>query len=65
LIVSSRVMPPPGSNRDTRINPLSMTTRIPSMVKLVSAMDVASTILRKPGGVGPIAASCRSWGRSP
>ncbi len=35
------------------------------MVRLVSAMDVASTILRMPGGAGEIASSCASSGISP
>ena len=40
----------PGRNRSTM--------RMPSMVRLVSAIDVASTTLRCPGGAGAMAASC-------
>ena len=46
--VSRRVMPLPGSKRGTRARPASITTRTPSMVRLVSAMLVASTTLRVP-----------------
>ena len=38
-----------GSKRGTRISPPSITMRMPSMVRLVSAIEVASTILRRPG----------------
>ena len=47
------------------MSPASMTTRTPSMVKLVSAMEVASTTLRVPGDAGPSAASCSPGERSP
>ena len=56
--VSSRVSPVAGSNFGTRARPQSMTMRTPSMVMEVSAMEVASTILRRPGAGGRIAASC-------
>ena len=56
--VSSRVMPERGENFGTRIWPLSITMRTPSMVRLVSAIEVASTTLRRPGGDGAMA---RSW----
>ena len=55
--VSSRVRPVDGSNFGSRARPLSMTTRTPSMVMDVSAMDVARTTLRLPCGAGRIAAS--------
>ena len=51
-------MPVRGSKRGTRASPASTTTRTPSMVRLVSAIEVASTTLRRPGGAGAIAASC-------
>ena len=35
-----------------------MTMRTPSMVRLVSAIEVASTTLRRPGGAGAMARSC-------
>ena len=63
--VSSRVMPVPGSNRLVRRQPPSITTRTPSMVRLVSATAVASTTLRRPDGAGRIAASCASAGSAP
>ena len=47
--VSSRVRPRSGSKSGTRMKPQSMTTRTPSMVSEVSAIEVASTILRRPG----------------
>jgi hypothetical protein len=53
--VTNRVNPLRTSKRGTRCKPLSTTTRIPSMVKLVSAMDVASTILRLAPGAGSMA----------
>ena len=46
-------MPLEGSKRLRRSSPASTTTRTPSMVRLVSAMLVASTILRRPGFRGP------------
>ena len=42
-------MPVRGEKRGTRDSPLSTTTRTPSIVRLVSAMEVASTTLRSPG----------------
>ncbi len=48
--VSSRVSPTAGSKRGTRASPESTTTRTPSMVSEVSAIEVASTTLRRPGG---------------
>ena len=42
------------------MSPLSMTTRTPSIVSDVSAIEVASTILRRPAGAG---ATARSWAR--
>ena len=41
-------MPVEGSNMDRRTSPESTTTRTPWMVKLVSAMFVASTTFRVP-----------------
>ena len=63
--VSSRVSPVAGSYFGSRDRPLSTTTRTPSMVSEVSAMDVASTILRRPAGAGLIAASCVRASRLP
>ena len=63
--VSSRPMPVLGSKRGTRDSPASTTIRIPSMVRLLSAIEVASTTLRRPAGAGRSAASCCSSGRSP
>ena len=45
-------MPVTGSNTARRSRPESTTMRMPSMVRLVSAMFVASTTLRRPGGGG-------------
>ena len=42
-------MPERGEKRGTRIRPQSITIRTPSMVRLVSAIEVASTTLRRPG----------------
>ena len=50
--VSSRLMPLPGSNTLRRSSPESTTTRTPSIVRLVSAMFVASTTLRRPARAG-------------
>ncbi len=58
-------MPLVGSNTLRRSRPLSMTIRTPSIVKLVSAMFVASTTLRRPGFGGAKAASCWLAGSSP
>ena len=43
-------MPERGTKRGTRIRPQSITMRTPSMVRLVSAIEVASTTLRRPAG---------------
>lgn len=51
-------MPVPASKRTVRAKPESMTTRTPSIVRLVSAMDVASTIFRTGAQTGAMAASC-------
>ena len=51
-------MPVAGSNTASRDRPASTTTRTPSMVRLVSAMAVAGTTLRRPGGAGSMA---RRW----
>ena len=63
--VSRRVMPQPGSKRGTRASPASITTRTPSMVRLVSAILVASTTLRSPLGAGSIAARWAARSSSP
>ncbi len=63
--VTSRVNPVRASKRATRSWALSMTSRIPSMVKLVSAMLVASTTLRDPSGAGRIALRCSLRGSAP
>ncbi len=55
---SRRFMPLDGSNKLRRSSPASTTMRTPSMVRLVSAMFVASTILRRPARAGRSAASC-------
>ena len=63
--VSRRPMPVGGSKRARRMSPESTTTRTPGMVRLVSAMLVASTTLRVPAAAGCSAASCVSAARSP
>ena len=63
--VSSRVMPVAGSKTGNLCSPLSMTMRTPSMVIEVSAIEVASTILRLPSGAGLIAWSCSAGPRLP
>lgn len=63
--VSRRVMPLPGSKRGTRARPASITTRTPSMVRLVSAMLVASTTLRVPRDAGSMAARWAARSSSP
>ena len=63
--VTSRVRPLAGSKRASRARPLSTTSRTPSMVSEVSAMDVASTTLRCPAGAGAMAASCSLAERFP
>ena len=59
-MVSRCVIPERGSNLGTRAMPESTTAVTPSIVRLVSAIDVARTILRRPGGDGAIASSCSS-----
>ncbi len=49
-VVSRRVIPERGEKRGTRASPESTTIRTPSMVRLVSATDVASTTFRVPAG---------------
>jgi hypothetical protein len=56
-------MPVRGLKRVWRLRPESMTASMPSMVRLLSAMRVASTILRVPGGGAAIAASCARGSR--
>ena len=51
---------PLASTRETLCKPVSITTRTPSMVRLVSAMVVASTTLRRPFGSGCMARDCSS-----
>ena len=58
-------MPVPGSKRGARASPLSTTTRTPSTVSDVSAMSVASTTRRRPGGDGARARSCSSSASAP
>jgi hypothetical protein len=58
-------MPELGEKRGTRASPQSITTRTPSIVRLVSATDVESTTLRVPTGLGAIARSCSSSGIEP
>ena len=63
--VVRRVMPVPASKRGARASPLSTTTRTPSTVSDVSAMSVASTTRRRPGGDGASARSCSSSDSAP
>ena len=56
--VTKRVNPFLGENWGMRAKPVSMTTHTPSMVSELSAMEVASTILRSPARGGETAASC-------
>jgi hypothetical protein len=58
-------MPERGEKRGTRISPQSITMRTPSMVRLVSAIEVASTTLRRPVGEGAMARSWSAGERSP
>ena len=58
-------MPERGEKRGTRIRPQSITMRTPSMVRLVSAIEVASTTLRRPAGEGAMARSWSAGERSP
>ena len=58
-------MPVPVSWRGAWARPPSTTTRTPSTVSDVSAMSVASTTRRRPGGDGARARSCSSAGRAP
>ena len=62
--VTSRAMPAPGSNRDRRASPASTTTRTSWMVSEVSAIEVASTILRAARS-GRIAACCACASSAP
>ena len=57
--------PGAGVERGRAGQPPSTTTRTPSTVRLVSAMSVASTTWRRPGGAGASAASCSPAGRAP
>ena len=63
--VSKRLMPELGENRLTRMSPESMTVVTPSIVSEVSAMDVASTTLRRPSASGSSTRSCSSFGIAP
>ncbi|MNN21556.1 hypothetical protein D3C81_1348830 [compost metagenome] len=54
-----------GENNDVRRRPLSITTVTPSTVRLDSAIDVASTTLRRPAGAGSIARRCSACGSAP
>ncbi len=58
--VTRRDMPVPASKRARRANPLSTTVVMPSIVRDVSAIEVASTTLRRPSASGWIAARW-SW----
>jgi hypothetical protein len=51
--------PPPPPKRKDRSNSAPPPHRMPSIVREVSAMLVASTTLRAPGGVG---SKMRAWG---
>ncbi|SAJ16548.1 Uncharacterised protein [Enterobacter cloacae] len=63
--VSSLVSPVRGSKLATLSCVLSTTRRMPSMVKLVSAILVASTTLRCPAGAGRIALRWSANGSAP
>ena len=56
--VSRCDIPVSGEKRETRARPVSTTDSIPSIVSEDSAIDVARTTLRRPGGEGRSAASC-------
>ena len=56
-------MPVLGLNELIFWKPGSMTYLTPSIVRLVSAMFVASTTLRTPGGVGSNTLACSSVSR--
>ena len=58
-------MPVPTSKRGARASPLSTTMLTPSTVSDVSAMSVASTTRRRPGGDGASAWSCSSGPSAP
>ena len=58
-------MPELGENRLTRMSPESMTVVTPSIVSEVSAMEVASTTLRRPSASGSSTRSCSSFGIAP
>ena len=61
--VTSPVIPVPGEKRGTRIRPESMTVVMPSIVREVSAMDVARITFRR--ALGAKTRSCSSFGRLP
>ncbi|MNJ33036.1 hypothetical protein D3C77_277150 [compost metagenome] len=58
-------MPVRGENSAVRRRPLSITTVTPSIVRLDSAIDVASTTLRLPVGAAAIARCCCCAGSAP
>ncbi|MBP1308512.1 hypothetical protein JOD82_001529 [Paenibacillus sp. 1182] len=60
MTVVKRLMPVRAENNDSRDSPLSITTVIPAMVKLDSAIEVANTTFRLPEADGRIASSCCS-----
>ena len=64
-VVSRRVMAGADIERGTLEKPESITARTPSMVRLVSAMDVASTTFRAPSGEGRMASSWARLGNRP
>ena len=64
-VVCSRLSPLRASWRGRRTSPPSTTIRTPSTVRLDSAMSVASTTRRRPGGDGARARSCSSGRRLP
>ena len=61
-MVSKRERPDFVSNREVLPNPVSTTILMPSIVRLVSAMEVASTIFRRPFLSGNKAARCALMG---
>ncbi len=63
--VTRRAMPEAGSKRDRRARPPSTTTRTSGIVSEVSAIEVASTSLRRPSGAGASAARWSASGRPP
>ena len=60
--VSRWLIPVSGEKREMRAQPESTTLETPSIVSEDSAIDVASTTLRRPGGEGRRAASCSARG---